>query len=367
MKYFIALLSLFTFSIQAFSQSQPSYADFLQKDAKIQWAAEYDQLIEITPLVKKFGITEILSKQIQKNGAVVNYHIENGTLTRSTSFTVDSFRSDINYSFGYAPYNKYFLQSNAVYDTSPFIENEKKCACDGSLHKNKFDIYKIKQLIYYKNAKLYVKNILVTPVCLKRVIDSQDSIIPQFVWQSAYSSCYNNGQHGALTAAVKSKCIDLGNSEAVYDLSYDINDTTNTANILTKGNPGFSHHLYQDITDGKVTAVDPMNYSVISSKSILQYGVPDMEVPVFDSVGVQIGMDTVHQEVNLDSFYLFNINQHFYFDTANNILYSTVNYINVYKRIITSQGVYLGTMVFYRVYFVDPKLYKKPVIKTFLN
>jgi|GEM_PF-5423201 hypothetical protein len=360
MKFQLALL-LCLLCCSVFAQQDATYKDFIQQDNKIQWVAEYDQLIEITPAIKKFGIRELLSQQIAKKGYIDNYHIQNEKLVMIKSFTIDSFRS--------APdiYKGFDININQLDSQNPFVINEQKCSCEGGVQKNKFDVYKIKQLLYYANAKLYIKNVLVTPLCLKRIGDADANGYSQLVWQSAYSSCYNGGSPEALTPQLKRKCVDLGNSEAEYDLRYDPMDSSFSANVLTKKKPYFPHHLYQDLIDGKITAVNPVGYKVIPAKKVIGYGVPIIEVPVYDSDGVQIGVRKTSPEVNIDSFYNYGINQHFYFDSVNDKLYSEINYINVYENVVTSQGINLGSTVIYRVYFILPSLFKKPVAKRFLD
>jgi hypothetical protein len=139
------------------------------------------------------------------------------------------------------------------------------------------------------------------------------------------------------------------------------------AKVFTLKNPVFSHHLFEDLLKGRITAVDINNYNIIPAKKTMGYGSASVQVADYDSLGDITGYKTVQPEVNIDSFYKYSINQHFYFDNVNNILYSQVNYMDVYKKIYTSQGVYLGEAPLFRVYFVRPALYKKPEVKHFLD
>ncbi|HTB52711.1 MAG TPA: hypothetical protein VK718_08045 [Ferruginibacter sp.] len=360
MKYYL-LIILCSISVVTFAQT--SYTDFIQRDNKIQWAAQYDQILEITPKVRKFGIREILIQQLQKDSCIENYRIENDKIILSKFClgnkltSTDSFASDIN------PYLKYTNNYN-LGNTTPFIMNEEKCACTSDLKGNKFDVYKLTQIPYYKNARLYIKNILVTPLCLKRMIDSIEP--QQFIWSTAYSSCFNDSDI-SLTTAKKMRCIDLGNSEQVYNFKYDVMNDSSNMKVFTLKNPWFSFHLFDDMLSGKVTVVDD-HYNIIPAKKVINYGNPVIEVPIYDdTTGNQIAVKKVQAEVNIENFYEYGINQHFYFDPVKNILYSEVNYVNVYENVITSQGIFLGRGVHFRVYFVKPALYKKPKIDQFLN
>jgi hypothetical protein len=117
----------------------------------------------------------------------------------------------------------------------------------------------------------------------------------------------------------------------------------------------------------KITAVDDNN-NIIAGGKVLESGNPDnVNVAIYDSTGNIVSYTTVRPEMNMDSVYEFSINQHFYFDTSKQVLYSEVNYINVYRNVVTSQGLYLGRTFYFRVYLVAPSLYRKPKVNRFLN
>lgn len=359
MKYYFALL-INLFSITSFCQS--SYLDFIQSDNKIQWAAEYSQVFEITPKIRKYGIKQVLLKQLEKNGCFDNYYIENGEIIKKrfcktdTTLITNSFISNVN------PYKSYLNNLN-MDNESPFIANEQRCSCNSNQQDHKLDIYKLMQVAYYKNARLYIKNILVTPLCLQKIIDSTEG--QKFMWQSCFSSCFNNADNSLLPER-KKICIDLGSYEQGYDFNYDVTKQSANAKVFTLKNPVLFRHLYEDILSNRITVVDEKN-NIIPARKVLEYRNPVIEVPVYDSEGNVIANKKIFPEVNLDSFYEFEINQHFYFDTSKKILYSEVNYIDIYRNVITSQGIDLGKAVYFRIYFINPALYKKPKANRFLN
>ena len=354
---------IFSFVAAHCPAQENGYADFIQKDNKIQWAAWYDQILEITPRIKKYGIRQILYRQMQqkdmdsyvaqKNGDVSIQHYK-----KDQSILSDSFVSDLNL------YKRYLDNGHSV-NKSDFIANEKNCSCTGASTTNKIDVYKIRQLLYYKNSHLHIKNILVTPLCLKRVIGDYYSNSFEVAWQSSISLCYNDSAD-SLTTLQKKKFIDLGNSEQLYDFRFDITNENGKVKPYTLDNPLFARHLYEDILNNKVTVIDFVN-TVIPHNKVLDYGIQTQETPLYDSTGNQTGIKYVRAEANIDSFYEFAINQHFFFDTTNRIVYSEVNYLDVYKRIVTDAGIDLGNGFFYRIYFLKPSLYKKPVYHKFLN
>jgi len=360
MKYFAVVLFVL---IAQHSFSQISYTDFIQKDNKIEWAAEYDQILNITPKVKKFRINSFLFRELAKSGCIDSYKQNGDELTKSrfciadTAMVTDSITSSVN------PYHEYVYSLDYPAD---FITNEINAAIAGN-GKTKFDILKIKQILIYKAGMLRITNVLVSPLTVSRVMLSDDSgTKDKLVWKQYFSGLINDSNH-ILPPAEKAKCIDYGNSDAMYNFMHSWSDDNLPSKILTLKNPGFSHHLYQAILDGKITAADD-KLNIIPANKFLRYNSgPPIRVPQFDDEGNEKGYITMYNEFNVDSVYKFIINQHFYLDTVKKVLYSEVNYITAVKRIVTSVGLDLGDAEFFRVYFVKPALYRKPAEKRFIN
>src|SRR5258708_308457 len=76
-------------------------------------------------------------------------------------------------------------------------------------------------------------------------------------------------------------------------------------------------------------------------------------VPIYDSLGQVIGTKNVTAEVNLDSFYKFQIKEEVIFDKESSRLFWRILGIAPMKRIITSQGVDLGESPLFWVYYPD--------------
>lgn len=359
MRYcFAALLILFCFT----SFSQIAYTDFIQKDNSIQWAGEYDQLLNITPKIKKYRISNFLYNRLLQQGCIDNY-TTNAGLHKSkycisdTAAAKDVLVSAIN------PYKYYYLDINGGAGPE-FIKSEINAKKTGLLADTRFDIFLLRQLFYYKNGQLLVNNVLATPLTLTNEI-AEDGADPKLVWQSACSSLFSDSGH-VLSGKEKRNCIDLGTAEADYNFLYSFANDSLPLKVFTLNNPGFSHHLIQDLMDGRITAVDD-KLNVIPASKILGYGNEPVKVAQFDNNGNIKGYKLMQNEVNLDSFYKFTINQHFYLDTANQKLYSEVDHIVARIRIMSAQGMDFGFGDLFRVYFVKPALYKKPITKRFLN
>jgi len=79
----------------------------------------------------------------------------------------------------------------------------------------------------------------------------------------------------------------------------------------------------------------------------------EVTVPITDSLGNVTSYKTVSAEVNLDSFYKFEIKEEVIFDKQSSRLFWRILGIAPIKRIITSSGVDLGDSPLFWVYYPD--------------
>ena len=358
MKYFFFLL-LITTSATA----QKQYGDFIQKDDSIQWAAEYTQILNLTPKLAKYCIREQAFKKANEKSCIENYKIVNENFVKSEFCLADTASKTITINSNINPYKiLYHLQGEYLEN---FYKKESTNSFLNNAFKSKFQIDEVNQILYYKNANLYISNVLVSPLYLEKVTDTNSTTL--FNWKKYYSICNNIEPAKKITKEEKAKLIDLGKSWEHYFLKNDLTENSYDFKVFTKINAGFSHHLFEDIFKNKITAVDDKN-NIIPGSKILNVNNPFIEFPVFDGGdGRVFAPRKIRNEVNIDSFYNFRICQQVYLDTATNLLLSEVKYVDVYRKIVTPQGLDLGDGFFYRIYFIKPSLYKKPNTKGYLN
>ncbi len=341
--------------------AQIPYTDFIQNDTAIQWAAEYDQILNITPKISRYGIRNIIHSKLLKGECIDNYTTNNdGAIStkfclKDTSTIKEIINSNI------LPYN--FRVNHEALEKKGYAWSEMPEFYNLNIQRNLFHIYNIKQLISYKNGKLSVQNTLISPIFLRKINDP--NLKTTFSWYSLYATGFNNSNK-KLSKIEKLKCVDLGNTEEKYDFHYSLFDTTVKAKIFTQLNPILSKHIYEDILAKKISAVDILE-NLIPSEKILEVDNPEIEINEYDKEGNIKGIIKARNEINLDSLYNFTINQHFYYDTTNNVLHSEINFMDVNKRFITTAGLDFGIGLLFRIYFVKPFLYKRRPQKRFLE
>ena len=127
------------------------------------------------------------------------------------------------------------------------------------------------------------------------------------------------------------------------------------------GNQRFISILFKAIQSGPdsggVTAFSPVDDRFTTPMTIGEVSKMvsggSVQVPIFDSLGVQTGTKDVTAEVNLDSFYKFQIKEEVVFDKQSSRLFWRILGIAPIKNVITSQGVNLGETALFWVYYPD--------------
>jgi gliding motility associated protien GldN len=127
------------------------------------------------------------------------------------------------------------------------------------------------------------------------------------------------------------------------------------------GNQRFISILFKAIQDGPdnggVTVFNPSDDRFTTPMTVNEVakmiaGEP-VSVPIYDSLGNITGYKQTNPEVNLDSFYKFQIKEEVIFDKESSRLFWRILGIAPMKRIITSQGIDLGESPLFWVYYPD--------------
>ncbi len=125
----------------------------------------------------------------------------------------------------------------------------------------------------------------------------------------------------------------------------------------SNGNQRFISILLQAIQDSAVTVfanVDDRFTTPMTKADVAKaVGGEEIEVPLFDSVGNQIGSKRMRPEVNLDSFYKFRIKEEVIFDKESSRLFWRILGIAPVKNVVTSMGVNLGETELFWAYYPD--------------
>ncbi len=127
------------------------------------------------------------------------------------------------------------------------------------------------------------------------------------------------------------------------------------------GNQRFISILFKAIQDGPdnggVTVFNPIDDRFTTPMTVAEVSEKisggAVQVPITDSLGNVTSYKTVTAEVNLDSFYKFQIKEEVIFDKESSRLFWRILGIAPVKNVITSQGVNLGESALFWVYYPD--------------
>ncbi len=123
------------------------------------------------------------------------------------------------------------------------------------------------------------------------------------------------------------------------------------------GNQRFISILMKAIQDSAVTAFDPIDDRFTTPMTIGQVAAKISGgkeiVDIYDATGQKTGTKEVTRDVNLDSFYKFQIKEEVIFDKESSRLFWRILGIAPLKNVITSDGLNLGQTAMFWVYYPD--------------
>ena len=338
-----------------FAQQKLEYANFIQTDTAIKWAAVYNSYVNLTTVNPNFNIRNFYINKLKKQGAVA-YQEEDGVFavtpvkTNYTDYVAGFKKVD----YDPALMNWWFDYDKKA-DGSATAFNMDINACDTCTMKNALSFFKVKQLLFYKDNQLQIRNILLAPVLYKKTKNAKKEGIKYFE-----SKCF------AFDAAEQSDNIIPASAKLIGRSCNDLMllptpDSLNNKKILTLENWSLSKILYNGIKSKQLGAysteksIYPDNKKALDPATIENYKMPEYIVPFFDSSGNITKYQTIKQEVNFDSIYNFTLVQDFYFDFNNEKLYSKPIALVARMNVYTSSGIFIGLSDYWGIIFPKGK------------
>ncbi len=121
------------------------------------------------------------------------------------------------------------------------------------------------------------------------------------------------------------------------------------------GNQRFISILLQAIQDEAVTAFSDDRFTTPMTKGEVAKMVAgeEIDVPIYDTLGQQVGSQKKRNDINLDSFYKYHVKEEVIFDKESSRLFWRILGISPVKNVITSAGIDLGPSELFWVYYPD--------------
>jgi hypothetical protein len=306
---------------------------------------ETDNYFDLTPKIPKYSITALYLKKL-KEGVITYQKNRDGFSVTQLRLN----RKDLNTNLPTDTLNLKSLFNERFYGIprEQISSLKSNCLCDTCTHPVLLDIIKVKQIVYYKNGRFHINNVLLTPMCLKDSIDYEND-------SSVWYDLFNVGFSNKTDLSPSSKMIYIGTTENSYNFSVQ------KSKLITLRNPGIMKLIYADFKKGLFYAYSPDDTSrKVKLKDLLVRAKKEFMIQDYDSLGNIIGTRKVMSELNLDSFYNFKIAQDIYFDPVTEVLISIIKSVSIQAPVITSTGVNLGLGDLAIIYYDEKRSDKKP-------
>ncbi len=350
------LLSFLLYTSASIAQQRIEYANFIQTDTAVKWAAIYNSYVNLTPANPNFNIRNFYVNKLKRQTVTAYLEDSAAFAVTSNSISYNEYRSSIkkvDYDASKMNWNSYYDEKM---DASEAVFNQEANLCDTCTLANKFSFFKIKQLLYYKNNRLQIRNLLLCPV----IYNKRDSVFRE---SAAYFETSNfafnslKNDDTVIPAAAKY----IGRSSNILDLRPTAQNNTSGSNILTLRNWNLAELFYKDIKKRILKAYDTDNSIYPDTKKILdyhkieEYKMEPVQVAVFDNDGNVTSYRQMRPEINFDSISKYTLVQDFYFDFDKEILYSKLVAVAPRIAVRTSQGVFLGYRNYWGIIFPEEK------------
>lgn len=336
-KIITSILFITVIISNSFSQLSGNYTLFIQHDTAIQWAAECDKLINLTPKVQAFSLKKWYLEKI-KSGIANAYLFNNGQeeikkyqLSLSTLATPDWLKGLSIELPGYKnPKEWYFVDATMPKDDhnrykyrtgNLNFSTDSCCGCDDA------NAFRAKQILNYKNGKFSIYNVFISPLCARQrgsgLVD----------WYPFCNVAYNDNAERKFPGL--SKDVVLLNTDVVeYNFSPEyptLNDS-----VLTIYRTDIGSLIYQDILKGNLKAIDTETGIPIPVKKLLTMNMPADTMAVFDidDPSKITGYKVLQQERSPAGFNRIRIEQDLFFDFKNERLFSII------KSVMLMEGIY---------------------------
>jgi hypothetical protein len=343
-------------SLSCFAQNRVEYANSIQGDTSVKWAAIYNSYINLTPANPNFNIRNFFVNRMKKTALPVYKEDPASFAVLTTSMNYEQFKMGMKATdHDPAKMNCWFRYDNKP-NASEDIFTRETNDCDTCVLANKLSFFKVKQLLYYKDHRFHIRNILLSPVVYKK--KTQEGITSaEFFETDNLAFDAGNDTDDAIPATAKFIARSCNNLVLLPSTS----PNTASSDILTKDNWSLSNQLYKDISNRSLKAYNADNSIYPDPKHILDYRHIEMyknppdTTATYDSTGTYIGDVAVYRQVDFDSIYNFMLVQDLYFDFDKQVLYSKAVALVPRIAVYTNSGIKLGLTQYWGVMFPEEK------------
>jgi hypothetical protein len=335
MRKITTILILSFIAVNSIAQVVGGYTLHIQQDTAIQWAAESDKMINLTPKVQAY--------RINNSGDVVSsYQFSMPLLTtqewlKGLSIEIPPFNSPKEWYF----YDKTLAKEN--YDRYKYRVGNQKFSTDSCCGCDEADAFRVKQILDYKKGIFSIYNVFISPLCAR-----QTGTIP-IEWYPMCNVAYNDNADRKFPGLSKDVVL-LNTDEVDYEFSRE--NPSLFDSVLTVYRTDIGSLIYQDILEGTIKPIDIETGKQIPVKKFLTWEMPTDTLAVYDinDPSKITEYRVVQAERSSSEFSRLRIKQDIYFDFKNERLYSVIRSVIILMPVKSYDGSIRGYMQYCKIF-----------------
>ena len=340
------------FGLNVFGQNG-YYTIPIQHDTAIQWAAECDKVVNLSPKIKEFSLKKWYLDKL-RNSSVAAYKKNAGSSSVSSyTLSMPELKTQdwlsglsIEVWANHHPAEWTFVDKTVPrpdYERVKYRSRSLNLSADSCCGCDDADAFRTKQILNYKNGKFSIHNVFISPLCLRQ------TKTPPADWYPLCNVAYNDNMERKFPGL--SKEVVLLNTNEV---DYDFNRLAPSAydSVLTVYRTDIGSLIYQDILKGRLRAFDIETNKLIPVKKLLTMGMPADTAAVYDinDPSKIIEFKVLQAERSSTDFCRIRIKQDLYFDFKNERLYSVIKSVKLLEVFYLPDGrTVRGVAVFCRL------------------
>ncbi|MGQ0739040.1 MAG: hypothetical protein ACT4OJ_08295 [Bacteroidota bacterium] len=351
MKKFSLFLTLSLCVLHLGAQVISGYKIPIQDDTAIQWAAECDKVINLSPKINEYSLKKWYINKLKK-GSVTAYTKNNGSRFVSSyqlsmpDLEKQEWLKGLSVEFSPVRMMEWYFVDNSMpkddYERFKYRGGELNLAADSCCGCDDADAFRAKQVLNYKNGKFSIYNVFISPLCARKTEK------PPFEWYPLCNVAYNDNMGRKFPGL--SKDVVLLNTNEV-DYNFDPQQPSPFDSALTVYRTDIGRLIYQDILKGRLKAVDIETGKIIPAKKIMTTGMSTDTIAVYDidDPSKITTYKVLQAERSSSDFNRIRIRQDLYFDFKNERLYSVLKSVTLLEAIKFPDGTLRGLRSFCRL------------------
>jgi hypothetical protein len=353
MKKIATTLAISMVCLSAFSQvSNPYYTIHIQHDTAIQWAAECDKVVNLSPKINEYSLKKWYFNKLNSGSVTAYLKEKSSSAVSSYSLSLPGIEKQ-DWLKGLAveisplryPNQWHFIDNSlprSSYERLKYRGGQLNLSADSCCGCDEADAFRAKQIINYKNGKFSIYNVFISPLCARKTDKAP------FDWYPLCNVAYNDNAERKFPGLSKDVVL-LNTDEVDYEFSRE--NPSPFDSVLTVYRTDIGSLIYQDVLKGRIRPIDIGTNKMIPVKQFLTWKMPADTIPVYDinDPSKLTEYRVVQAERSSSEFSRLRIKQDLYFDFKNERLYSVVRSVTLMLLIRSYSGVELGYMPFCRL------------------